>query len=48
MWSLAAAREVAWEHAKLLWGLRDAGLLRDAYLGVLARTTELAARAMLV
>jgi hypothetical protein len=48
MWSLVAARDVAWEHAKLLWGLRDAGLLRDTYLDVLARTTELAASAMLV
>ena len=48
MWSLTAARDVAWEHAKLLWGLRDAGLLRDTYLDVLAQTTELAARAMLV
>jgi hypothetical protein len=48
MWSLVAARDVAWEHAKLLWGLRDAGPLRDAYLDVLARTTALAARAMLV
>lgn len=48
MWSLAAARDVAWEHAKVLWGLRDAGLIRDTYLDALARTTELAARAMLV
>jgi hypothetical protein len=48
MWSLAAARDVAWEHAKLLWGLRDEPLLRDAYLDVLAQTTALAARAMLV
>jgi Family of unknown function (DUF5995) len=48
MWSIAAARDVAWEHAKLLWHLRDIGQLRDAYLDVLARTTELAARAMLV
>ena len=48
MWSLTAARDVAWEHAKLLWGLRDAGVLRDAYLDVLAQTTALAARAMLV
>lgn len=48
MWSLAAARDVAWGHATLLWGLRDAGILRDAYLDVLARTTELTASAMLV
>jgi hypothetical protein len=48
LWSLTAARDVAWEHAKLLWGLRDAGVLRDAYLDVLAQSTALAARAMLV
>jgi hypothetical protein len=39
---------VAWDHAKLLWEMRNAGLIRDAYLEALARTTELTARAMLV
>lgn len=48
MWSIVAARDVAWAHAKLLWQLRDIAQLRDAYLDVLARTTELAARAVLV
>ena len=48
MWSLVEARDVAWDHAKLLWDMRHAGLLRDGYLDALARTTELAARAMLV
>ena len=48
MWSLAAARDVAWCHAQVLWALRDAGLVRDAYLTALAGSTELAARAMLV
>lgn len=48
MWSIVAARDVAWEHAKLLWHLRDSPRLRDDYLDVLARTTELAARAVLV
>ena len=48
MWSLVAARDVAWEHAKVLWGLRDVGPLRDGYLDALARTTELTARAMLI
>jgi hypothetical protein len=48
MWSIAGARDVAWEQAKLLWHLRDIAALRDSYLDVLARTTELAARAMLV
>jgi hypothetical protein len=48
MWSIAGARDVAWEHAKLIWHLRHVASVRDAYLDVLARTTELAARAMLV
>lgn len=48
MWSIVAARDLAWEHATLLWRLRDARPIRDAYLDVLARTTELTARAMLV
>jgi hypothetical protein len=48
MWSIAGARDVAWDHAKILWGLRHAGILRDAYLAALARSTEFAARAMLV
>jgi energy-coupling factor transporter ATP-binding protein EcfA2 len=41
-------RNVAWEHAQLLWELRHAGPVRDAYLDTLAVSTELAARAMLV
>jgi hypothetical protein len=48
MWSIAGARDVAWDHAKFIWQLRDMALLRDGYLDALARTTELAARAMLV
>lgn len=48
MWSIAGARDVAWDHAKLVWQLSDMALLRDGYLDALARTTELAARAMLV
>jgi hypothetical protein len=48
MFSLVAARDVAWQHAKLLWRLRSMPPLRDGYLDVLARTTELTARAILV
>ncbi len=48
MWSIVAARDVAWEHAKLLWQLRDVAPIRNSYLDLLARTTELAARALLV
>jgi hypothetical protein len=47
-WSLVGARDVAWEHAKVLWNLRDLGPVRAGYLDVLARTTELTARAILV
>ena len=48
MFSLVAARDVAWEHAKLLWRVRDSPPLREGYLDVLARATELTARAILV
>jgi hypothetical protein len=48
MWSIVGARNVAWEHAKLIWALRHEKPLETGYLDVLARTTELAARAMLV
>ncbi len=48
MWSLVAAREVAWGHAEMLWRLRGDRLLFDGYADVLARSTELAGRAMLV
>jgi hypothetical protein len=48
MWSIVAARELAWEHAQMLWRLRGTPLVERAYLDVLAHTTELAGRAMLV
>jgi hypothetical protein len=48
MWSIAAARDVAWDHAKLLWALRDSGPIQDTYLDALARSSELAAAAVLV
>lgn len=48
LWSIAAARDVAWDHAKVLWALRDSGPIRDTYLEALACSSELAARAMLV
>ncbi len=48
IWSLVAARDVAWDHAQLLWKLRRAGSLQKGYLDALACATELAARAMLV
>jgi Family of unknown function (DUF5995) len=49
MWSIAAARELAWDHAKLIWSLRQlATTAAEAYEDVLARETELSGRAMLV
>ena len=48
MWPLVGARDVAWAHAKLLWEVRHAGVIRDGYLDTLACTAELAARAILV
>ena len=48
MWSIVAAREVAWDHATVLWRLRAHPELASAYAGVLARTTELASQAMLI
>jgi uncharacterized protein DUF5995 len=47
MWSIVAARDLAWEHAKILWALRESGPIRDTYLDTLARSSELAAWAML-
>jgi hypothetical protein len=47
MWSIVTAREVAWDHAEMLWQLRGEPGLYTAYADLLARTTELAGRAML-
>ena len=48
MWSIVTARELAWDHAKLILGLRGLPELMNGYIDVLGRTTELAGRAMLV
>jgi Family of unknown function (DUF5995) len=47
LWSIVAARDLAWDHAKILWALRDAPPIRDAYLDTLACGSGLAAAAML-
>src|SRR5690242_2019842 len=41
MWSIRAARDLAWEHAKLLWALADHPHLREAYLDSLTRLVRL-------
>jgi hypothetical protein len=48
MWSIITAREVAWDHAAVIWQLRGEPALYRAYTDVLARATELSSRAMLV
>ncbi len=48
LWSISAARDVAWEHAEMIWQLRSHPGLARAYEDTLARATELSSRAMLV
>jgi Family of unknown function (DUF5995) len=48
MWSIVAARELAWDHAQLIWSLRGTPELERLYTDLLARSTELSSRAMLV
>ena len=48
MWSIADARDLAWDHAKLLWNLRHDPVLADAYGDVLGRLVELSGRGILV
>jgi hypothetical protein len=48
LWSVVAARELAWDHAQMLWSVRRMHEIARAYTDVLARTTELSGRAMLV
>ncbi len=48
LWSIADARDLAWNHAKLLWRLRNDPALADAYRDMLARLVELAGRGILV
>jgi hypothetical protein len=48
MWSIADARELAWDHAKLLWRVRDDPLLANAYGDFLARLVELSGRGILI
>jgi hypothetical protein len=48
MWSIVAARGLAWDHAKVIWSLRGTPELERLYVDTLARTTELSGLAMLV
>jgi uncharacterized protein DUF5995 len=47
-WSVAAAREMAWTNAEVLWGLRGAPLLSGRYLDGLDGITAFAGKTLLV
>ena len=48
MWSIAAARDIAWGHAQVLWHLRGEPALATIFADTLARTVELACRGILI
>lgn len=47
-WSVAAAREAAWNNAELLWHLEDAPLVSAAFLDTLDGLTTVASKTLLV
>jgi hypothetical protein len=46
-WTLNSARDLAWQHALVLWELRGDSLARGLFLDGLAETTALASRLLL-
>ena len=48
MWNVRAARQAAWTNAEVLWALRSAPLLRDAFFDRLDGLTGLAGKGLLV
>jgi hypothetical protein len=48
MWSIVAARDIAWGHAEILWKLRDDRELSSMYADTLARAVELSSRGILI
>jgi Family of unknown function (DUF5995) len=48
LWSICAAREVAWENGQILWSLKQHPKLERLYTRTLARSVSMAGRAMLV
>lgn len=48
MWSIANARDLAWEHAQLLWHVRHDSVLANAFGDFLGRLVELSGRGILV
>jgi hypothetical protein len=48
MWSISDARDIAWDHAKVLWDMRDIPALANSYGDVLGRLVELSGRGILL
>jgi hypothetical protein len=48
LWSIRRCRDLAWDHAKLLWGLADHPRLRDAYLATLAALVRVGGNGILI
>ena len=47
IWSVERARDAAWEHAQMMWELRNLPLLRERFRANLDRLTGLAGRGLL-
>ncbi len=48
MWSIREARDLAWDHAKLLWALGEHPRLREAYLSTLTGLVHFAGNGILI
>jgi len=48
MWSIVAARDIAWGHAEILWALRNEPTMSAIYADTLARAVELSSRGILI
>ena len=48
MWSIVAARDIAREHAEILWALRNEPRMSAIYADTLARAVELSSRGILI
>jgi hypothetical protein len=48
MWSIVAARDIAWGHAQILWHLRGEPALASIFADTLARTVELSSHGILI
>jgi hypothetical protein len=48
LWSIRTARDLAWDHAKLLWALADHPHIRVAYLSTLTTSVRLAGNGILI